>query len=96
MNFGKHELMVCPQCGPAIRCGVCGNACCNGGSGKTTGKHGSCDCEEAYQLQEFCGEFAEKLEDIAISDLRRTNKRLCEAINEMEESILKSRAWNEL
>ena len=26
-----HRWFLCELCGPAVRCGTCGNNCCNGG-----------------------------------------------------------------
>lgn len=37
------------MCGPAIRCGTCGNNTCNGGYGEVDGKHCP-DCPEAYAV----------------------------------------------
>lgn len=44
-----HRWEVCPGCGPMIRCGKCGNNCCNGTQGIVDGV--PCDaCDEAYVL----------------------------------------------
>jgi hypothetical protein len=47
-----HNWFYCNQCRSwAVICGICGNNCCNGGSGKSAGIHLTCDCTEAYSLQ---------------------------------------------
>lgn len=46
----EHERELCELCGWTVICGVCGNNTCNGGSGKSTGQHPTCDCEEAYEI----------------------------------------------
>ena len=47
----QHHWDYCNMCGPMVRCGKCGNNCCNGTYGKL--KNGSeCDaCAEAYEIQ---------------------------------------------
>lgn len=47
----EHVWAVCNMCGPMIRCGFCGNNCCNGGSGSIDGKKCPDDCNEAYAIQ---------------------------------------------
>lgn len=48
----KHRIEYCNTClTNFIRCGYCGNNCCNAGTGKL--EDGSkCGCEEAYKIQE--------------------------------------------
>lgn len=42
-----HTWAICAMCGPMVRCGFCGNNCCNGGSGD-----GCPDkCAAAYAMQ---------------------------------------------
>lgn len=49
---GGHHWDICAMCGPMVRCGYCGNNCCNGGSGKVgTGEKCPDNCTEAYVLQ---------------------------------------------
>ncbi len=44
----QHRWDICEMCGPMVRCGNCGNNCCNGGSGD-----GCPDkCDAAYAMQE--------------------------------------------
>ena len=31
--MADHTWETCSLCGPMVRCGYCGNNCCNGGSG---------------------------------------------------------------
>ena len=46
-----HTWHYCTQCRDwIVICGICGNNCCNGGSGKTTGTT-NCNCDEAYSIQ---------------------------------------------
>lgn len=53
--MGEHSWFECELCGPSVRCGKCGNNCCNGGYG-TLADGTQCDaCPEAYEMQE-CGE----------------------------------------
>lgn len=52
-----HSLQECPLCGQHIRCGHCGNNCCNGGTG-TLPDGSECGCADAYKVQ---GEFFKKL-----------------------------------
>lgn len=49
----EHTWFVCDLCGPAVRCGKCGNNCCNGGYGRLA--DGSvCDvCPDAYAMQDI-------------------------------------------
>lgn len=43
----EHRWDFCDLCGPMVRCGNCGNNCCNGGSGD-----GCPDkCASAYEMQ---------------------------------------------
>lgn len=45
--MSAHTWDICEMCGPHVRCGHCGNNCCNGGSGD-----GCPDgCESAYVMQ---------------------------------------------
>lgn len=48
IRFGdlNHHWELCEICGPMVVCGVCGNNCCNGGSGLPL-----CSCEDAYRAQ---------------------------------------------
>lgn len=49
--MSQHQWFVCELCGPAVRCGKCGNNCCNGGYG-TLPDGSSCDeCPSAYEKQ---------------------------------------------
>ena len=50
INGTQHMWELCPMCGPMVICGICGNNCCNGGSGSGY-KDIDCDCHEAYDLQ---------------------------------------------
>lgn len=51
-----HKIQECEICGEHIRCGYCGNNCCNGGTGLL--EDGTeCGCEEAYKFQ---GEYFDK------------------------------------
>lgn len=43
----KHEWQVCEQCGAHVRCGYCGNNCCNGSSGNDCTDR----CVSAYAQQ---------------------------------------------
>ena len=46
-----HKIDNCEICGVHVRCGYCGNNCCNGGTGTLpSGKE--CGCEEAYSFQD--------------------------------------------
>lgn len=47
----QHYWDYCEMCGPMVRCGKCGNSCCNAMHG--TLKDGKeCDaCSEAYKIQ---------------------------------------------
>lgn len=43
-----HHWDWCGMCGFMVRCGTCGNNCCNGGYGN----NGTCpDCHECYKIQ---------------------------------------------
>lgn len=46
-----HTLAYCSMCETdMVKCGTCGNNCCNGGSGEVDGD--DCpDCEDAYDMQ---------------------------------------------
>jgi len=47
----RPTVELCELCGAHIRCAICGNNCCNGGTGVLA--DGSvCGCEEAYELQD--------------------------------------------
>jgi len=53
MIKSKHKKDFCTFCNRAIvRCGTCGNNCCNGGSGEINGKE-CLDCLEAYKHQDM-------------------------------------------
>lgn len=45
-----HQWEPCESCGQFVRCGYCGNNCCNGGT-RNLSAGSSCGCGEAYQLQ---------------------------------------------
>jgi hypothetical protein len=49
-----HTWFVCTMCGPAVRCGTCGNNCCNGGYGSwpLNSKKLCPDCPRAYKVQD--------------------------------------------
>ena len=54
----KHKLDFCGACGVMIRCGTCGNNCCNAGYGSNNGNQSGgtledhCqDCPDAYEVQ---------------------------------------------
>lgn len=51
-----HYWIECTMCGPTVKCGKCGNNCCNGGYGTLpTGEE--CEaCPSAYQKQEIEGD----------------------------------------
>ena len=42
-----HTWDTCSFCGPMVRCGYCGNNCCNGGSPKGCPDN----CRSAYAFQ---------------------------------------------
>jgi len=44
-----HTWIYCSQCGWAVKCGNCGNGCCNGGSPDECLDR----CDEAYALQDI-------------------------------------------
>ena len=47
----EHTWFECPLCGLAVRCGKCGNNCCNGGFGELP-DGSQCDaCPSAYDKQ---------------------------------------------
>ncbi len=47
----QHTWSECEMCGPMVRCGKCGNNCCNGGYG-TLPDGSACDaCPSAYDKQ---------------------------------------------
>jgi len=47
----EHTWQICPMCGHHVRCGKCGNNCCNGGYG-TLEDGSTCDaCPSAYDKQ---------------------------------------------
>lgn len=48
----KHTWDICPMCGPMVRCGTCGNNCCNGGRGELPDGSPCPDCHEAYEIQD--------------------------------------------
>lgn len=41
-----HSWFECEMCGPSVRCGKCGNNCCNG-------RYGCDACPSAYDMQDF-------------------------------------------
>lgn len=43
----EHKWDICDLCGPMVRCGHCGNNCCNGGSGDGCPDN----CASAYEMQ---------------------------------------------
>jgi len=47
----SHRWEICGLCGPTLVCGVCGNATCTAGTGRSSGRK-LCDCEEAYAIYE--------------------------------------------
>lgn len=49
-NKPNHTWFNCDLCGPAVRCGTCGNNCCNATFGTVNGRECP-DCESAYRLQ---------------------------------------------
>ena len=49
----KHIIDYCRACeSKMIRCGTCGNNCCNGGYGQVDGKV-CVDCQSAYEEQDI-------------------------------------------
>ena len=46
-----HSIQHCNMCGEYVRCGYCGNNCCNGGTG-TLPDGTKCGCKEAYMIQD--------------------------------------------
>lgn len=50
----EHKWEICEMCGPFVRCGYCGNNCCNGGTG-TLPDGKECGCKEAYAQQDSGG-----------------------------------------
>lgn len=48
---GTDEWDDCHMCGRHVRCGKCGNNCCNGGTG-TLQDDTECGCETAYIIQD--------------------------------------------
>lgn len=46
----EHKWEICAICGPMVRCGYCGNNCCNGGTGEIE-EGVKCGCKEAYTQQ---------------------------------------------
>jgi len=46
----SHKWQNCEMCGLHVRCGYCGNNCCNGGTG-TLSDGSKCGCDEAYEMQ---------------------------------------------
>lgn len=46
-----HKWSMCPQCGPMIICGKCGNNCCNGGHGILADGSECTACNAAYDMQ---------------------------------------------
>ena len=50
MKTAAHVWNDCPICGRHVRCGYCGNNCCNGGTGKLP-DGSECGCDEAYEKQ---------------------------------------------
>lgn len=49
-KIAPHAWEWCHMCGWFVRCGYCGNNCCNGGSGKSL-RDFDCHCTEAYDIQ---------------------------------------------
>lgn len=47
----NNKWADCPICGRHVKCGRCGNNCCNGGTG-TLPDGTECGCESAYALQD--------------------------------------------
>lgn len=47
MKEHGHKKDFCSMCGPMIRCGFCGNNCCNAGHGEGCKDN----CNEAYEIQ---------------------------------------------
>ena len=45
-----HAWDDCPICERHVRCGYCGNNCCNGGTGNLP-DGSKCGCDEAYEKQ---------------------------------------------
>lgn len=54
MITSRHKLSYCELCETKmIKCGTCGNNCCNGMSGPPPNYDGSCkDCDDAYNVQD--------------------------------------------
>jgi hypothetical protein len=42
----------CEACGATVRCGVCGNKCCNGGHGTLADGSACLSCADAYAMQD--------------------------------------------
>lgn len=60
----KHVLDYCELCETEmVRCGTCGNNCCNGSYGEVNGA--KCpDCPAAYDAQDFIYKFYEWLKNL--------------------------------
>ena len=56
----KHLWFICEMCGPYVRCGYCGNNCCNGGTGELPSGD-PCGCKEAYKQQDEKIDIPEKM-----------------------------------
>ena len=71
----EHYWDVCTSCGPMVRCGTCGNNCCNGGSGELDDGSKCQDCESAYKKQETGPTNEDKifLYDKLVDKLDKTN-----------------------
>lgn len=83
------------MCGYHVRCGICGNNCCNGGSGKSSGRHETCECEEAYEIQShgynlFCFRNPRHITKHE-RDRNRRNKIINERARKEAENIIKQR-----